>query len=233
MTGRQKTRRPASRIDPGRRRTLLGMSACAAGSLGPGTLLAQAAGCVLTPDAGEGPFYFDPDLVRADIVDRMPGAPLAIAIRVARSDDCRVLGGVRVDVWHADALGLYSGYRNQRGVGISPEAAAGRQYLRGTQFTDADGWVRFTTVFPSWYGGRTPHVHFKVIVDGEETVASQVFFPDEVSRDVFSTWDPYREHAARRTVFNTNDPLFDGVLAMVDRNDGSGVSATAEIVVPV
>lgn len=229
----KKTTRPAGSIDEARRKALMGMTACAAGGLGAGRLMAQAAECVLTPDAGEGPFYFDPERVRADIVDRMPGAPLAIALRVVRSTDCSALAGARVDVWHADGIGLYSGYRQQPGVGLSTEPAVGKQYLRGTQFSDADGRVRFRTIFPSWYGGRTPHVHFKVIVDGEELLASQVFFPDEVSRDVFSRWDPYREHASKRTVFNTNDRLFDGVLSVVDRNDEDGVSASADVAVTV
>ena len=31
---------------------------------------------MLTPEAGEGPFYLDPRLVRADITSGQPGAPL-------------------------------------------------------------------------------------------------------------------------------------------------------------
>ncbi len=213
------------------RRQLLAASACVAGSLGPGRLLAQAATCVLTPDPGEGPFYFDPSLNRSDVVDAMPGAPLDLELQVLRSEGCSPLGGVRVDIWQADGLGLYSGYANQPGVGISTESAVGKQYLRGTQVADADGIVRFRTIFPSWYGGRTPHVHFKVLTGDGELVASQVFFPDEISRDVFASWDPYREHAGKRTVFNDNDPLFDGVMSRVDRNDAEGVGAAAEIVV--
>ena len=233
MSTKKSKVRPAGSIDAVRRKTLMGMTACAAGSLGAGRLMAQAAECVLTPDAGEGPFYFDPERVRADIVDRMPGAPLAIALRVVRSGDCRPIAGARIDVWHADGIGLYSGYRRQPGVGLPTTPAVGQQYLRGTQFTATDGWVRFRTIFPSWYGGRTPHVHFKVIVDGEEALASQAFFPDEISRDVFEKWDPYREHASKRTVFNTNDPLFDGVVSVIDRNDENGVSASADITVTV
>jgi len=216
-----------------RRQAIAGVSALAAGTLGAGRALAQAAQCVLTPNPGEGPFYFDPELVRDNIVDRMPGAPLAISLRIATSTDCRALPGARVDVWHADGIGLYSGYSDQPGVGAGTATAVGQQYLRGTQFTDADGRVSFRTIFPSWYGGRTPHVHFKVIVDGEERVASQVFFPDEVSRAVFANWEPYRTHAGRRTVFNDNDPLFDGVMSVVERNDDSGVTASADISVTV
>ena len=72
------------------------------------------------------------------------------------------------------ALGLCSGYEKQSGVGgVSTKSAVGQQYLRGTQFTDQAGHVQFRTIFPSWYGGRTPHVHFKVFLGGSEVVASQ------------------------------------------------------------
>ena len=48
-----------------------------------------------------------------------PGAPLQLALQVIRAGDCATLANARVDVWHADALGLYSGYENQSGVGVS------------------------------------------------------------------------------------------------------------------
>ena len=85
--------------------------------------------------------------------------------------------------------------------------AIGATYLRGTQLTDAEGWVRFKTVYPSWYGGRTPHMHFKVFVADREVLAGQAFFDDEVNAGIFGNWDPYREHAAKRRAFNRNDPF--------------------------
>jgi len=186
---------------------------------------------VLTPEAGEGPFYLDPRLVRADITSGQPGAPLGMAMQVVRAGDCATLANARVDVWHADAVGLYSGYEKQSGVGgISPASAVGKQYLRGTQFTDAQGNVRFRTIFPSWYGGRTPHIHFKVFLGGKEVVASQIFFPDEITKEVFAGWQPYREHVSKRRTFNDNDPIKQGVHSTVARQRGS-YNATAVLVV--
>jgi protocatechuate 3,4-dioxygenase beta subunit len=216
------------RVDLARRRTLLQLSACATTAFATTeTLAQQAASCVLTPNAGEGPFYFDPMLMRSDIRDDMPGAPLSIAIQVTRNSDCAPLANARLDLWQADGLGLYSGYENQRGVGAGTPLPVGRTYLRGSQITDADGWVRFTTIFPSWYGGRTPHLHFKVLLGGNEVVASQVFFPDEASAEVFRTWDPYRGYADRRTVFNHNDPIEGSVLCDVHELGAGGVRASA------
>ena len=221
-----------SGIDVGRRRALVGLSGFVVAAMGADRAWAQSPrSCVLTPEAGEGPFYLDPKLVRGDITSGQPGAPLQLAMQVVRAGDCATLANARVDVWHADALGLYSGYERQTGVGgVSPAAAVGKQYLRGTQFTDAQGNVRFRTIFPSWYGGRTPHVHFKVFLGGKEVVASQIFFPDEITREVFAEWRPYRDHAAKRRTFNDNDPIRQGIYSTVARQRGS-YAATAVLVV--
>jgi protocatechuate 3,4-dioxygenase beta subunit len=233
-----------SGIDIGRRRALVGLSGIVMAAMSARTLAApvdsrfalaqggqRPGSCVLTPEAGEGPFYLDPKLIRSDITSKQPGAPLNLALQVVRAGDCATLANARVDVWQADALGLYSGYERQSGVGgISTKAAMGQQYLRGTQFTDGAGSVQFRTIFPSWYGGRTPHVHFKVFLGGNEVVASQIFFPDEVSKEIFSSWDPYRQHATKRTTFNTNDPIKQGIHSEVSRQRGS-YAATAVLVV--
>ena len=231
MTTERRAHWQNGRVDLARRRTLLGLSACATGALVTTETLAQAARCVLTPNAGEGPFYFDPKLVRSDIADGMPGAPLAIAIQVTRAGDCAPLADARLDVWQADGLGLYSGYENQQGVGAGTPLPVGRTYLRGTQFTAADGWVRFTTIYPSWYGGRTPHLHFKVFLGDSEVVASQIFFPDDVTAEVFRTWEPYKRYVDRRRAFNHNDPIEGSVLCDVLENGPTGVRASVSVAV--
>jgi len=230
---RQKPRWLAGDVNLGRRRSLLALSASAAGAtLASGGAMAQAARCVLTEDAGEGPFYFDPDLIRSDIADDAEGAPLEIGIQVTRRSDCATLSAARVDLWQANGIGLYSGYEQQPGVGdIDSRIAAGQTWLRGTQFTDENGRVRFRTIYPSWYGGRTPHLHFKVWLDAEEAVASQIFFPDETSTFVFEGFEPYRQHVDKRRVFNDNDPLQQGVYCEVESQDQSGVNATAIVAI--
>jgi len=115
MTG-DRTSRPEpswqpSRVDVGRRRALIGLSGLVISAVGAERAWAQSArSCVLTPEAGEGPFYLDPRLVRADITSGQPGAPLQMAMQVVRAGDCATLANARVDVWHADAVGLYSEY---------------------------------------------------------------------------------------------------------------------------
>jgi protocatechuate 3,4-dioxygenase beta subunit len=59
-------------------------------------------------------------------------------------------------------------------------------FLRGIQKTDAAGRVRFETIFPGWYRGRTPHIHMKVFVSGNEVHTGQVFFREAVKRKVYA-----------------------------------------------
>jgi len=216
-----------------KRRTLLG--SLAATILAPTTALSQT-NCQATRDSGEGPFYFDPELLRSDIREDATGTPLSISIRIMRASDCAILEGARFDIWQADAMGLYSGYRNQPGIpGTDSTAAADKRYLRGTQITDATGQVSFHTVFPNWYGNRTPHIHFKVFLSEEEIIASQLFFTEEVIGQVFNTHEPYRSHVDKRRVRNENDMFLrtepvGGVFCEVDAG-GMVLQATALVVV--
>jgi hypothetical protein len=55
-----------------------------AGSAGAKEQAAQAGDakvCVLMPEAMEGPFYFDPKLVRSDITEGKQGAPLVLTLQ--------------------------------------------------------------------------------------------------------------------------------------------------------
>ncbi len=218
-----------------RRTALAGFAAGVASVAVPDGVLAQPPGaCVLTPDSGEGPFYFDPRLVRADVSDGRPGAPLEMGIQVLRDGDCAILTGARVDLWQADALGLYSGYERQSGTGEPGGSVQGETFLRGTQLTDAGGRVQFRTIYPSWYRGRTPHVHFKIFLEGREFVSSQIFFPDEVNERVFARFAPYRDRRDRRDTFNATDTFLTGrtggVFCRVDEREGV---QRAELVVAI
>src|SRR6195256_1129354 len=66
--------------------------------------------CFLTPQSIEGPFYLDPRLVRAQIAEDRTGGPLRVDLRVIDGATCKPSERARVDIWHADAQGIYSGY---------------------------------------------------------------------------------------------------------------------------
>ncbi len=164
-------------------------------------LITGAEVCVITPEVTEGPYYFDPALERSDITEGRPGLPTSVRLQVV-DEQCRPLPGARIDIWHADATGLYSGFANQTG-GVD---TTGQTFMRGTQFADDQGVVEFATVFPGWYRGRTTHIHFKVFLDEATLLTGQLFFPDEVSERVYATVAPYTERTGRDT-FNDGDGI--------------------------
>jgi protocatechuate 3,4-dioxygenase beta subunit len=66
--------------------------------------------CALTPEQEVGPFYVPGEMVRADIAESKPGLPLNLTIHLSNMHSCKPLPGAAVDLWHCDALGVYSGF---------------------------------------------------------------------------------------------------------------------------
>jgi protocatechuate 3,4-dioxygenase beta subunit len=153
--------------------------------------------CVLTPEQEEGPFYIDLAQVRQDIVEDRPGVPLALALTVVDAETCRPVRDAAVDIWHCDALGVYSGE--------SFEDSEGQTYLRGIQLTDANGLAEFATIYPGQYPGRTTHIHLKVRIGGRErdgfysgghvSHTGQLFTSDRHDAEVFAR-APYNRNTA-------------------------------------
>jgi protocatechuate 3,4-dioxygenase beta subunit len=138
------------------------------------------ADCWLTPEETAGPFWFDPHLDRRDIREGRPGVPLTLALTLVDTD-CKPIEGARIDIWHCDKDGLYSGYEQPEGD------TSGETFLRGSQVTDARGVATFTTIYPGWYGGRATHIHFKARTGKRTYVTSQFAFPDAQNDAVYRT----------------------------------------------
>ncbi|WP_329274202.1 intradiol ring-cleavage dioxygenase [Streptomyces sp. NBC_01451] len=66
----------------------------------------------LTSETTEGPYYIDADKLRQDITEDKEGIPLTLSLRVIDSESCKPIVDAAVDIWHCDALGLYSGYES-------------------------------------------------------------------------------------------------------------------------
>ena len=154
--------------------------------------------CPVTPEQTEGPFYFDPQMVRQDIGEGKAGVPLRLRLQIVEATACAPSQRARVDIWHCDAAGAYSGYDRER--------TAGQRWLRGTQYADAQGVASFTTLYPGWYEGRSPHIHVKAWMGDGREVTSQLYFADDLSDAV------YREGAyagrAGAHMRNADDGIF-------------------------
>ncbi|MFD0555705.1 dioxygenase-like protein [Stackebrandtia endophytica] len=203
--------------------------------------------CQLTSEETQGPYWFDVDSIRSDIRDERPGTELQVALRVY-DRQCRPIPDSVVEIWHCDAAGIYSGYedasRGGSGSGQTDtsdgEYSRGEQesrptddgtYLRGAQVADADGLVRFLTIWPGWYTGRTVHIHLKVHIDRTSVLTSQLYFDDTVNDEVYST-EPYTAHPGRDRR-NDDDGIYDASGLLTTEPTDTGYLAYTNLGVPV
>ena len=204
-----------SRPDPTRRALLTSLAASPAAMLGARPLAAQetaaaSAGlissnvCLLATEVTEGPYYTDPELVRADITEGKEGVAMDMVIQVVDAA-CQPIAGARVDIWHCDAQGNYSGYANQGSDGTLDTSS--ETFLRGTQMADEQGIVTFRSIYPGWYRGRTTHIHHKVFVDETNVLTGQIFFPDALSQYLYNNVPPYNDRASARDTVNSSDGI--------------------------
>jgi protocatechuate 3,4-dioxygenase beta subunit len=184
--------------------------------------------CMLQKEVTEGPFYLDPKLVRSDIAEGKPGLPMQLRLQVVTAD-CTPVVGARVDVWHCDALGVYSGVRNLGG-GADTQ---GETFLRGTQATDSMGVATFQTVFPGWYRGRTTHIHYKVFLDERTLLTSQIFFDEAVNAAIYEDNEAYARDEDR-DMLNAQDRIAqqagEGAYARVRMTEPDGHMEAALVV---
>ena len=214
--------------------------AAAAGSVGS-TALAQttAATCVVKPEMTEGPYFVDEGLNRSDIRVEpsdgsiKDGAPLELVFNVSQlaGGACDSLAGAQVDVWHCDALGVYSDVSDRS----FPTSSLGQSFLRGYQLTDDSGTARFTTIYPGWYAGRAVHIHFKIrttSTTGDPYEFTSQLFLDDALTDQVHSQSPYSSKG-QRNMRNAQDGIYraggDRLLLNAIPVESAGYSATFPI----
>lgn len=152
----------------------------------------------------EGPYYVpnSPEFhgsATLPMRDNEPGTPLLFQGQVTDVGGTP-LPGAKVEMWHADDLGLYSQYA----PGI-PE-----WNLRGTVITDDNGGFAINTIQPApyeipkdgacgkliaaagWHAWRPAHLHLKVSAPGYQLITSQLYFEggDYVDNDIAQAVKP-------------------------------------------
>jgi len=121
-----------------------------------------------TEEQIEGPYFKPRSPLRTDLVVSGTRGKLVTLEGRVLTRSCRPLGGVLLDLWHADENGDYdnSGFR-----------------YRGHLLSDASGLYRFKTILPGLYPGRTRHYHFKVQAQRLPILTTQLYFPGERGND--------------------------------------------------
>ncbi|WP_223490867.1 intradiol ring-cleavage dioxygenase [Pseudomonas sp. A-RE-19] len=170
----------------------------------------------LSPEQVAGPYFRNPKLIRRNISEGMDGIPLVLRLTVVDAMTGQPVNGAVVDIWHCNARGTYSGWSKvdpDKEVDVDAIGSIPRTdddtYLRGGQFTDHLGVVRFTTIYPGFYAGRALHIHVAVRITAgnnyleERHVAwvGQLYFPEVASRSVLNA----REYRGRGTCALNNE----------------------------
>ncbi len=197
-----------------------------------GSSKSSAAGtCTLIPSETGGPFPLDLTannaFFRKDIRESKTGVPLNLKLKILGVGNCSPLPNLRVNVWHCDKDGNYSGYDNQMNPG-----QAGLTYLRGYQVTDDNGEVEFTTIFPGWYQGRICHIHFQVYVSSSYAAVSQLTFDIAAKNALYAANPSLYTKGADPTTLSGDNVFSDGYAvqtATLTANASGGYDSSMEV----
>jgi protocatechuate 3,4-dioxygenase beta subunit len=180
-----------------RRRTLALLGALAAAAATPVRAQERVA-LEATPGDAEGPFYprrlppdADADLTRVSgRAGTARGTVLYLTGRVLATDG-RPLPQAKVELWQCDALGRYHHVDGDPGE-RDPDFQG-----YGVAITDAEGRYAFKTIRPVRYGGRPPHLHFKLAQAAARPLTTQLYPRGESAEGVAGFGLSGREARAR------------------------------------
>jgi protocatechuate 3,4-dioxygenase beta subunit len=130
-----------------------------------------------------------------------------LALKVVDAS-CNPVAAATVKIWHTNLEGVYSGQTPNPGMcSMNDQNAISMDFMRGVQTTNADGVVYFDTCFPGWYSGRAIHIHFQVKNGATSYRVSQLFFPEDVTADIFAKHIDYRGFGQPDTYFANDNIL--------------------------
>jgi protocatechuate 3,4-dioxygenase beta subunit len=87
----------------------------------------------------------------------------------------RAIDAAEVEIWQCDAMAVYHHPGVRAAAGQFDDGFQGF----GTTRSDAAGALRFRTIRPVPYPGRTPHIHIKLRHASFGTLSSQLFVADD------------------------------------------------------
>ncbi|CAA7263063.1 unnamed protein product [Cyclocybe aegerita] len=163
--------------------------------------------CVTAPEVTEGPYYINNEFIRTDLRENQAGVKLILDIGVIDTTTCEPFSNAFVELWQANATGAYGGYVGRQGA---PTNINIDTFLRGGYFTNDQGIVEITSIYPGYYTGRTAHIHTMVHRNVETnpngTVISQSgtlthigqFFFEESWNDEVYAQSPYTSSTQTR-----------------------------------
>lgn len=186
--------------------------------------------CTLIPTETAGPFPLDLTtnsfFLRQDVREDREGIQFNLKMKIIGQTNCEPMPNVRVNIWHCDKDGNYSGYGTE----------SGETYCRGYQMTDANGEVEFVTVFPGWYPGRVWHIHFQVYVSEMYAAISQLTADHHAINEVYAAHPSLYPKGADPKTPQTDGIFADGnyqlqIATLTPNTDTGGYDSYLEVTV--
>lgn len=165
--------------------------------------------CALVPVTTAGPCTTAEDLSREDVSEGRGGLPVRLGLKVVNTA-CSPVAGAIVKIWHTTIDGSYTGQTPNNAFCVLDPALAAVNAFRGVRETDSEGVVYFDTCFPGWYPGRAIHIHFEVLDANSSYRISQLFFPEDITEDIFENHPEYSPFGFPDTGFAN-----DGVISRI------------------
>ena len=166
-----------------------------------------------TPSATEGPFYpaeipsdSDNDLLNVVGRDAVPDGQAAYVHGKVVDRNGTPIDGTRVEIWQCDNSGVY---HHPRDRGTADENFQGF----GAMVTDRKGNYHFRTLRPVPYGGRTPHIHFRVTAPSFDRLSTQLYVAEEAARN------------KRDGLYNRHSQVEQLLVTSSFRQNGAGLAA--------
>jgi protocatechuate 3,4-dioxygenase beta subunit len=208
--------------------------------------------CVRTLESNDGPFYYESSPLRRGLAEGRKGVKLKLIVNIANatpiSANCAPLEHAVVDVWHADAEGMYSNV----GGDVQNLDTRGATFMRGHQVTGREGRVEFDTVVPGWELVTAPaplnmvvratHIHVKVFHD-HKIATTQLYFPDEMLDQLYKEVDPYRANRQMTVpglkgqmvdrIRNGDDRIFNGDMSTPMKMERQGEVLVAQATIGI
>jgi protocatechuate 3,4-dioxygenase beta subunit len=129
--------------------------------------------CTPTFEDGDGPYYV-PNSPNRSILNSPSSRAVSLTVsgRLLKSDCKTPVTRAVIDLWQANENGIYV-----------------NEWNRGKIVTNNKGEYQFSTIVPKGYGEgtayRPPHIHFKIWVDNQLLITSEMFFPDVHGKEGF------------------------------------------------
>ena len=183
-----------------------------------------------TPHQTEGPFYpnklpLDTDndlLILNDEITPAVGQITHLTGRVFSPSGLPVRGAT-VEIWEADANGVYLHTRSSRRRDPDKHFQGFGRFLTGSK-----GEYYFRTIKPMAYGPRTPHIHFAVMVGGKRMLTTQCYVKGEPLNQRDGPLQGIREPKTREMLIVDFKPIEDSKIGELAANFDIVIGTTPE-----